>query len=1795
MKRLLILFLVAAMVCTGMPTQTYAKTSGNMYGDADGNKVIDLKDLLALKKYISEEKTSDFEFVNADVNSDGSADLKDLLMLKKYLAEWDIHLGPELLTVSFYDGDNIIDVLPAEMNYPLGELPTREKAAKDNAVLLDYYIDKEFTTPFYAEDPVKGNTDVYAKYQEMGGKEELNITSFAQMDQSPDMTFRIKQVSGKIPVNEAVTLDVKDGSDPVALKVENEGNGIYTVSAPEGFHEGCSYELNLADGWVFDGKEETIRTASFSIAMKEVENLEMNDDIKYIKDTDEITYSVNGTSYDVLTSEQVNDNGGTFEYDKVSELEVEDIICLYVGVKPTERNTENGSELMDPAVYVKVSEIKGNKVTFAGLDENDQLELYKMPDNFPLVVSELPTEETGTVSLDAIDLDIYANMMGDDGTYENAVESIEAGDFVSMYISTDEIASSDDVYYGEITSYDKTTKTITYKKTTETAIEESMNLYSELSVSGSDFVTDEECEQLESVLSAQMEESNFGEEAAEILCDMVTKTDGFRKNMSVQDYLLTDEQGKPLSKKKMKQINLAKGFELTDDVKLKLELINKGDQLHFNNGIQLAVGVEAEFEVEVEEGTIKIELSATFVEECELVPRVKGEVVTKKILFIPVPIGVGMNATIDIKNFTAFSFNANIYTVGEDDKSLWEKFKSIAEDPTEALGLAGLPDGLKTGLKSVKDVMGKIEEVQNKIDQANATVEQIKGYQEDLEELWKVMEKNGTAQEQWEEMCETFEKSNVASDVLGLMDMSTDTELSTEFLDGMQGLMDKYSETIQKETDWVTLVNKEICTAEMNYYGIVIGTQINFLVRADLNIAIGSNLEYEVGKRYNFWFKVGLFTPSAGSSTMDLLDERFDFQFYVMGKVGLKAGIRAKLFVGIGSAKFASVGITAELGPYIKLYGFFIYEYSKYRPANSQNTTSKERMAGALYLEFGLYFMLGFEANALGDLFEYSHDFLDEEVPLVTAGRNVFYYNTAYEPSEDEVVVVRDEDANSTNGITMDAPKDIFGLSYVEMNTGIQGTESLDFSNYNVRFTNRNFSFNKDTGKIEVNVPEKTRYIKSDMVITYLYSKVAFSQYDMTVTVPVIWTNLSDEELNEYYTASVRVGNDTDGYKTVWSEKVRKNQEFDLPTDDELKEIIDWSDYKYIETTGYGDQQTEKLTIIDNMTYDYNVDYQTYSIKVDGIENADGTTKSKTFHAKYGEAFDFSSLESTGANRSDIHNKFAGVTTTATIYANGEEQVIDLTQPINQKTADALNSSITAKANYVDDSVTATYVFNGIDVENATVKVKRGTVPNYDFFAVAEENNTDVIGITPEVKEISSTTTYYVECRNVIKKLVTITFDTNGGSIVEPITRKETTILPAIPVPAKRGYIFDGWCTDPWCNNRFTSSTVPTEDITLYAKWKPASYIVTFHVNGGNELEQNTKKVTYDSTYGELPVLTRTNYAFLGWFTEIDGGVEVKASDKVSITSSQTLYAHWRKLKEIPIEVFDFGEIESFYYDSNLTRAAKYTFTAESGETYTEDSFSFKYKAQDADEYVDGLPYDVGVYDILVSRPMDDYYLKFEQLYTGVLIIKAYEVNCSYYRVYVDCEDTVGGSQVLNNTVSWSDGKNSQFSLEMNTSKTSGSISRYGTYPTQIHLKSNKKMGGQHVWLSTKVYDLAGNCHTVKNRDKDYWYNPVDRTWNLGSYPVVDYSKKNCEVSKNGKIKVQLDTYGNSGKLSALTYSTSSDGSNSAEGITIDGNYFIIDGSKITDGQTIKVYAKYNNGSFMQVGEFTVSHLSDSE
>jgi len=52
-------------------------------------------------------------------------------------------------------------------------------------------------------------------------------------------------------------------------------------------------------------------------------------------------------------------------------------------------------------------------------------------------------------------------------------------------------------------------------------------------------------------------------------------------------------------------------------------------------------------------------------------------------------------------------------------------------------------------------------------------------------------------------------------------------------------------------------------------------------------------------------------------------------------------------------------------------------------------------------------------------------------------------------------------------------------------------------------------------------------------------------------------------------------------------------------------------------------------------------------------------------------------------------------------------------------------------------------------------------------------------------------------------------------------------------------------------------------------------------------------QVEVGAPYGELPIPTRRNYLFYGWFTAQVGGVRVNADTVVTNTADHTLYAHW--------------------------------------------------------------------------------------------------------------------------------------------------------------------------------------------------------------------------------------------------------------------------------------------------------------
>ena len=144
---------------------------------------------------------------------------------------------------------------------------------------------------------------------------------------------------------------------------------------------------------------------------------------------------------------------------------------------------------------------------------------------------------------------------------------------------------------------------------------------------------------------------------------------------------------------------------------------------------------------------------------------------------------------------------------------------------------------------------------------------------------------------------------------------------------------------------------------------------------------------------------------------------------------------------------------------------------------------------------------------------------------------------------------------------------------------------------------------------------------------------------------------------------------------------------------------------------------------------------------------------------------------------------------------------------------------------------------------------------------------------------------------------ITVLFNATGGNAA--ITSKIVIIngrYGDLPTPSKEGFTFIRWFTED--NEEVTSKSIVniTNDHTLYAKWTANNYTVTFNAMEGN-LTLDSKRVTFDSPYGDLPIPTREWYTFTGWFTERNNSIT--SGSTVNIPYDHTLYAKW---EEIPFE-----------------------------------------------------------------------------------------------------------------------------------------------------------------------------------------------------------------------------------------------------------------------------------------------------
>ncbi len=88
------------------------------------------------------------------------------------------------------------------------------------------------------------------------------------------------------------------------------------------------------------------------------------------------------------------------------------------------------------------------------------------------------------------------------------------------------------------------------------------------------------------------------------------------------------------------------------------------------------------------------------------------------------------------------------------------------------------------------------------------------------------------------------------------------------------------------------------------------------------------------------------------------------------------------------------------------------------------------------------------------------------------------------------------------------------------------------------------------------------------------------------------------------------------------------------------------------------------------------------------------------------------------------------------------------------------------------------------------------------------------------------------------KKSYTVTFDSNGGSVVESQTVKEGETVKEPTKPTKEKYLFVEWTKD---GKSFNFNTLIESDIKLVASWKkevPDEYEITIDTKNGAEAKK---------------------------------------------------------------------------------------------------------------------------------------------------------------------------------------------------------------------------------------------------------------------------------------------------------------------------------------------------------------------
>lgn len=1330
----------------------------------------------------------------------------------------------------------------------IANLPTPSVAGK---AFVGWYYDESYNKAVADGDPLSENLSLYAKMVDYDAIEGVETPTYAgATDVGPNFTIRVNSdsesdLTGKISLigTEQPTSEVDaDGNTILVVgNVRNNNNGTYTVAPPAGgWAEGGTYKVVLEDNSLyFNGEAPSVREYHFTVeAGDPVLNWHLREEVKSIPATAIGNATQNGKRVKALSMpvaalgsggtamDAVSDSTGTFVYK--GDLAVGDTVAIYEGTEPEKRVAVGTTDANTGDVsYVKITGVNKTTNTYSYQSAAVEDVLF-VPDVLPVKASRKTAKEENpsddyTILVPVEELTFTA-ASGVENLDENT--TVDVGDFLAFYTGesyTIETAASDG--YGRITAVDYTTDELgsdyyqlTYTDATKDDVLSSMDVDTTDPISGDAMLDGVDTQKLEKQIARQAIESGFAQNVADRISAAIDEMDlsGLTAGdeidlrsididpegtLGISTLSLNDARGSgAVSPARANANGGGKTSVKVKSAQITKELQNftdaSGNPL---SGVRLELQLEVTKEIKKDGGSIVITVTPTFIQELKLDLSTHGKLVWKhKFIFYWIS-DVYLEAGLNVYTYTAINLDATVVSEGEKDTV--------------------------TKVKDLVDKLGK------KLD---------------------ALEGKDTGGER--------------------------EEIDTSKL----SLQELYNSMLELDSDWVELYRKQIFSMKKTVAKIIkFELTVDFVVELNIRMAMGMNFNYTNAKRYVFG--VYIFKHRTTTRTYNLVNEQYNLRLYAMGAVGLRAGVEIWPSVSLISRKVATVGIVAKLGAYLKGYGYVLYalHYEAGKPktsnasgalyvevgmfmdisANLSAFKGKVSWTPEIYTDETPLWSAG-STHAI-TAFKMENADGEEDTPTVylkNGGLDVVL------PQSVQALTGFDLTTGNDRTETYDWNK--FDISFDDPRFTTYHT-GPDSGNYSQQYVKLNLSDWQNCNEPEIDCV---------MTLTYKGSDLSFSTTPVQLKVKVHWDRLKDGyPIHELSSTGGYIGweqrkfreplnlktPDRTGYEfTGWTYYLLKNE----------SNIFSYTEADRYDGTTMPESALVAVAMFEPQTVPYTLNFY--------LQNEDGTyPETPTESVVYRGTADNYFVPDKALVPDEIgyrHPGYAGIHIrpdgtggqnyyysrapyTLTLRNDGQVSTVpyrygDQLDRLNDAptrlgyifdgwytdetyqnaftatTMPAKDFTLYAKWVPVDINYFLVLRKEGADgkwsqaTETRTGKTDEPVTINPAEFLTDEEKNTydfpQKVNYTVNAEDGGTVSVSYA------RKRFSLTYNLNAadaGWVSDPGVRQyrlgAALKLLTQSYVTRAGYTFDGWYTDANCTTAFTATTMPAENITLYAKW----------------------------------------------------------------------------------------------------------------------------------------------------------------------------------------------------------------------------------------------------------------------------------------------------------------------------------------------------------------------------------------